>query len=232
MSDYTGELRHAVEYAKRLGIKTGLEDYPIFAEVYRPRLNRVILEHYWLREVGTETYELFFFQLRRRLFRDMPMFNLAYSAIENANILTTYETTSKNKSQTRSSNHESSESSNTTSSKSGSLSSQFPQQMLKSDGDYATSGGRSSSSSDGSSRTSGDGTSETINDALNDTSGRQGTVTRLMSEYLDAYINVDARVVAGLSDLFLNVWGSGQRMTPQPFELYNQVYPYNMFGVW
>ena len=217
MSEHTGELRQGIEYAKRLNLDTGLDSYPIFSEAYRPRLNRVILEHYWLREVGQESYELFFFELRRRLYRDMPMFNQAYLAIANVgDILSTYEIKSVNKGTTKSSSTESGESTNTSSTKSGSLSSQFPQQMLKSDGDYATSGGRSSSSSDGTGTSTGRSTAETINDALNDSSGRQGSVTRLMGEYLSSYINVDGHVLNNLSDLFMNVWSSGQRIVPEP----------------
>ena len=37
-----------------------------------------------------------------------------------------------------------------------------------------------------------------------------------MGEYLSSYINVDGHVLNNLSDLFMNVWGTGQRIVPEP----------------
>ena len=55
MSRYTMPFSEALEYAKKLEIPTGLEDYPIFDEEYRARLNGLIIDTYMFREIGYET---------------------------------------------------------------------------------------------------------------------------------------------------------------------------------
>lgn len=58
----------------------GLNDYPIFDESYRPRLNRKIVEHFWFREIGYETAAQFAWYLRRTMNEMMPYFNQLYQS--------------------------------------------------------------------------------------------------------------------------------------------------------
>lgn len=76
MSKYTTELRYLIENHFDLG----LQDYPIFAESYREHLNSKIIDHYFFREIGFETAELFKVCLNRRMREIMPYFNQRYES--------------------------------------------------------------------------------------------------------------------------------------------------------
>ncbi len=54
------------------------DNYPIFDESYRPQLNAKILKHYYTREIGEETVELWKFRLNTRMEEIMPYYNELY----------------------------------------------------------------------------------------------------------------------------------------------------------
>lgn len=76
MSVYTIELRYLVEG----GFDLGLQTYPIFDEKYRQPLNAKIIEHFYFREIGFETPELFKRYLNRTLNEIMPYYNQLYKS--------------------------------------------------------------------------------------------------------------------------------------------------------
>lgn len=76
MSKYTTELRTLIENHFDIGLK----DYPIFDESYRDILNAKIIEHYFFREIGFETAELFKRFLNRTLNEIMPFYNQLYKS--------------------------------------------------------------------------------------------------------------------------------------------------------
>ena len=55
-------------------------DYPIFDEEYRLGLEKKILFHYYMREIGQETEDAFIFYLNRTLNEEMPFFNQLYES--------------------------------------------------------------------------------------------------------------------------------------------------------
>lgn len=57
------------------------EDYPIFDEEYRPVLESKILTHFYLREIGSETPEMFLYYLNRELNEQAPYFNELYRSL-------------------------------------------------------------------------------------------------------------------------------------------------------
>ena len=63
MAVYTTQLRTLIES----GFDIGLNDYEIFDETYRPILNKKIIEHYFVREIGAETAGLFKLYLNRKM---------------------------------------------------------------------------------------------------------------------------------------------------------------------
>ena len=77
MSVYTTQLRWIVENGYDLGMK----DYPIFDETHREELNKKIIDHYYLREIGFETVGLFKRHLNVRLNEIMPYYNELYKTI-------------------------------------------------------------------------------------------------------------------------------------------------------
>ena len=58
----------------------GLEDYPIFDELYRQTLNDKIIRAYYFREIGFETVAQFAWQMRRTMFEIMPYYNQLYKS--------------------------------------------------------------------------------------------------------------------------------------------------------
>lgn len=76
MATYTTELRALIEN----GFDIGLTSYPIFDETYRPSLNAKIIEHYFFREIGFETAELFKRVINRTMCEIMPYYNQLYKS--------------------------------------------------------------------------------------------------------------------------------------------------------
>lgn len=76
MSKYTTELRYLIESNFNLG----LDDYPIFDENYRELLNQKIINHYYFREIGMETAELFKRYLNQTMREIMPYYNQLYKS--------------------------------------------------------------------------------------------------------------------------------------------------------
>lgn len=76
LSKYTTELRYLIEN----GFDLGLKNYPIFDESYRETLNNKIINHYYFREIGFETAELFKRYLNTTLNEIMPFYNQLYKS--------------------------------------------------------------------------------------------------------------------------------------------------------
>ena len=76
MSKYTTELRYLIEN----NFDIGLKDYPIFDENYREALNQKIINHYYFREIGMETAELFKRYLNNTMREIMPYYNQLYKS--------------------------------------------------------------------------------------------------------------------------------------------------------
>ena len=76
MSKYTTELRYIIEN----NFDIGLKNYPIFDENYRELLNQKIINHYYFREIGMETAELFKRYLNTTMNEIMPYYNQLYKS--------------------------------------------------------------------------------------------------------------------------------------------------------
>lgn len=92
MSIFTTELRYPIEqYQDDNGLDRrtydagvyqliGLDEYPIFEESYRSKLNNKIIEHYYFKEIGTDTLGRFRWYMRTTMNEIMPYFNALYEA--------------------------------------------------------------------------------------------------------------------------------------------------------
>ena len=89
MSEYTIEVREVVNMFSNsndelnVKIKTALPnifnfDFPIWIESYRPILEEKIVRHFFTREIGVETIELWQFYLAEKLNLIMPYYNNLY----------------------------------------------------------------------------------------------------------------------------------------------------------
>lgn len=74
MSRWTTELRYPLTMGKDIGLK----NYPIYDENYRAILNGKIIEHFWFREIGYETFERFKMALNIKMNEIMPFYNVLY----------------------------------------------------------------------------------------------------------------------------------------------------------
>ena len=80
MADYTLTLGNLIDRGFNTDEKLHLsaQYYPIFDENYRAKLNGKIVAHYALREIGSETPQMFVFYLGRTMREQMDYFNQLY----------------------------------------------------------------------------------------------------------------------------------------------------------
>lgn len=96
----TIEIRHLVEDG--VEIFDSCDKYPIWNENHRAELEKKILDHYWCRQIGFETFGRFKHELNTRMREIMPYYNqlykttlFEYNPIENYNMEERFEDTSK-----------------------------------------------------------------------------------------------------------------------------------------
>ena len=193
--------------------------FPIYDTSYLPTLEHNILNHYYTREIGLETVQLWKQKLNARLNLIMPKYNKMYeseiykldplsnnSEVENF----TRETQENSKSDAHSSNTR--KGTETSGSTSQSIYSDTPQGRLRGL-DYATS--LNEDKSDGTSETNetGNGTStetQNVNNIENYIRKRSGlvgvTVSSGIDEFIEKFKSIDMMIIEELSDLFMLIW--------------------------
>jgi hypothetical protein len=189
----------------------GLGDYPIFDENYRNILNGKIIDHYWNREIGSETVEMFQHFMRRTMNEIMPYYNQLYisTRMEFQPLITMSLETKASGTRSEDANTTANNSStNQTNAGARVVSSQTPQTMLRGDEDYASSGTDTNSQQTGT--TSADNNSETKVNA-NDTtdsvvSGYQGLPSDLIMRYRESFLNIDVNIIEAIEDCFMLIW--------------------------
>lgn len=209
MATYTIELREITQE-----IFPERERYPIFDEGHRLPLNKKIIDHYWYREIGTETVDMFIFMINRKMREIMPFYNQLYISTQmkfdpllTTDMQTLMET---HEAATRESNGEStSETDND--SKSRAVSSQMPQTALAGNEDYADSATDSVSKTEGNATATESSNLSSVGDGTANTStrGRQGSASVLLMEWRAAMLNVDMMVINELEPLFMQIWNNG-----------------------
>lgn len=227
MATFTMELREVVEQ-----YDIGLTDYPLFEESYREVLNKRIVDEFFFHEIGYETPEMFIHQLNHRMRLEMPPFNLLYESTRLeidplstlrmrtvSESLRNSESSMIRNSKTEQSGESHSHSASDSLSKSRGVNSQFPQDMLAGNQDYATGAVDSNSSSNvisqgedqSSAVTDSDmGGSDTAQDkGESDTlvEGFSGSQSELLMRYRETFINVDMMVLDSIRDLFMSIVG-------------------------
>lgn len=203
---------------KMEGGNIGLSGYAIFDEAYRPHLNGRIIDHYWNREICTESIEMFQLAMRRKMNEIMPYFNKFYLSerIAYEPLLTIDLHTVINNSAEQTSTGSSDATTNTTNtSKSRAVNSDFPQVQLSGNGDYATNGADSNASVslDGESSEQNNNSSNTESNGDTRITGFQGSASDLIMRYRESLLNIDLRIIDELQDCFMSVWNTGESFT-------------------
>lgn len=247
MADYTLTLGNLIDRGFDTDEKLHLSAryYPIFDESYRAKLNEKIVAHYALREIGSETPQMFVFYLGRTMREQMDYFNQLYLSAQRrfdpfvtSDIRQEMDSTSVNESSGKSSGEQSNRSTaNSTSdtkadNSSMTFNSEFPQTRIDDFRKYATSASQTDSTGDTHTSTQQDSTATASSVSNTDyahssdkgnsvahTVGTSGSQSQLLLDWRNTMLNIDMMVIGSLEDLFMGVWGSGDNMTdvPQPY---------------
>lgn len=255
MSDYTLTLGNLIARGFDTDGKLHLsaQYYPIFDENYRAKLNEKIVAHYALREIGSETPQMFVFYLGRTMREQMDYFNQLYVSAQRefdpfvtSDIKQTMDSTSTNESSGESTGEQSntstanSTSDTTADNSSMTFNSEFPQTRIDDFRKYATTASQTDSTGNTHTATQQDSsavatsTSNTdyahSSDRGNSTShtlGTSGSQSQLLQDWRNTMLNIDLMVINSLEDLFMGMWGSGDSMTNVP-QLYGTSLAYNL----
>ena len=201
----------------------GLQDYPIFDESHRNILNKKLIDHYYMREIGVESVDSFVFMLNRTMREIMPEFNQLYkSELLNFNPLLTVDmktisdslntnesntTTTGTSNTDSSSQQDTSQTGDTTSdSKSRAVNSTTPQQRLAGNMDYASSGADSTSNSSTENTTTGSDTASSTVDATNNVAANSDdTNTGHGESTTQGYQGSASRLLLDFRETILNI---------------------------
>ena len=231
MSKYTTELRWVIEN----GYDLQLNEYPIFDENYRQKLNQKIINHYYFREIGFETVGLFRFYLKQTMNEIMPYYNQLYESalleIDPLNTINFTETLTRTKigNDTKNFNEDTTVNSNGDSNSNSTKNTNFkdvesdtPQGMLSIgniEGELYASYARISKNEDTTNSTAHQETTDTqkrkndekINREDNENYTRTEKANResqseLLMKYRETFLNIDMQVINELNDLFMGLY--------------------------
>lgn len=255
MADYTLTLGNLIARGFDTDEKLHLsaQYYPIFDESYRAKLNEKIVAHYALREIGSETPQMFVFYLGRTMREQMDYFNQLYLSARKkfdpfvtSDVRQSMDSTSVNESSGRSSGTQSNESTahSTSDTKADNSSmtfnSEFPQTRIDDFKQFATSASQTDSTGNTHTSTSQDSsataTSQSNTDyahssdkgnSMSHTIGTSGSQSQLLQDWRNTMLNIDMMLIDSLESLFLGIWGSGDNMTNVP-QSYSAPLAYNL----
>ena len=171
------------------------DNFPLYDNAHREELCIKILRHYYMREIGFETYPLWRFYINANLNEIMPKYNELYKTVDMK-----YEPL-LNK-QIERELKQNSKGSNEGTNKSVSKFLDTPQNGISDleNNKYLTNAGIDDSN--------GNTKYEDENNIKEIIKGKDGTISyaELIKEYRDNIINVDLMIIDELSDNFLNIW--------------------------
>lgn len=236
MSTFTISIKELVEQDFDFGLTA--DDYPILREELRgvknpetgrwgftqavddrgiPHLfglNRKILDHYWHREIGFESEDMFRWYLNAKLRERMPYYNqllysetLAFDPFQTSDTRHVTESTET----VADTKHENQNTTGSTDSdtQGRNVSSQFPQMMLAGNGDYASSGVDTNAQTHGASTSEATGEStRNVNTGGNVSmhiTGSQGHSAALLMQYRRSFLNIELMIINDLESLFMGV---------------------------
>lgn len=250
MSKYTMQLREVCEIEAGLEESKGWNDvdeivensrrkifgnYPIFDEQYRPVLERKILKHFYMREIGFETVGLFKMKLNNKMNEIMPYYNKLYQSelfeydpLEDTNIKTERDRNGTRVENEGRKNVRSEENSSTNNNKNVNdinrweLNNETPQGALTdvTSGRYLTDAintqtndvetSEGSASNIGNTETNDDRNKNVsdIEDYIETIKGKRGTKSypQLIEEYRKTILNIDMQIIDELKTLFFLLW--------------------------
>jgi hypothetical protein len=207
------------------GGNIGISGIPIFDPAYKTILIGKIVDHYWNREIGVESLDLFQQKMRTKLNEIMPFYNqlyksteIQYEALSTINIKTESTNTSTGTENTTGNTDATGETTNA----SRSVSSTTPQTMLAENEDYASAAADTNSKSVSASGNQSSALSTSEAEAIGDTlvSGYQGSPADLIMRYRDSLLNIDLMVIRDLEEMFMQVFDNADSYTERGIGYY------------
>jgi hypothetical protein len=206
-----------------VGGNIGLGYYPIFDPAYKEGLTGKIVDHYWNREIATETIEMFQMSMRRKMNEIMPYYNLLYESTKILyDPLSTVDLTTVTSGNTT--DHSETTNNQTADTSGRTVSSETPQTMLSGNSDYATNATDSNSQHTANGDNSADSLQEA--DVNSNTKGFQGIASDLIVRYRESLLNIDVMVINELEECFMLVWDNGDEYMDNGNFLYYGYYGY------
>lgn len=213
MSNYTTLLGNLIENSFDIGLK----DYPIYDEKHRQELNEKIINHYYFREIGFETAEMFKRKLNIKMKEIMPFYNQKYKSedvefnpLYNIELHETYTENRENVGESTSNLD------TINSSKEGTINveADTPQGSITIDeireNKYAskTNNNQNENINNGNSKSINNSKENGKNTYSKDTIGSSAglSFSHAIGQWREIMINIDMEIIAELSDLFMNVW--------------------------
>lgn len=210
----TADIDPTTGVRKLVGGNIGLQYLTTNDPSYKDTLIGKIVDHYWNREIGFETVDLFQHKMRIKANEIMPVYNALYKTqqiefdpLATVNLKTVMSGTAE---QNVSANSESETISDNVG-KSRTVQQDFPQSSLSGDADYASAAADANSDAhvqgSGTEANTSDSTSTNENESL--TTGYQGVASELLMRYRQSIINIDLMIIDEFADCFMQVWDNG-----------------------
>ena len=192
---------------------------PFFNEEYRTTLFSKILRHFYMREIGYETYGIWKLQINNKLYEIMPYYNQLYSSAElefeplgNYNLSRTLTRTGTDDTTTNGINNETLDNTLTQTTKQGF--SRTPQGTLAnvetnaylSEATVDTFTASADSSRD---TTTNETKDREYNETVTETiKGKNSGVSNaeILQQYRQTFLNIDLQIINELEPLFMSIW--------------------------
>lgn len=202
MSKYTITIKNLIKN----NFHFNLDSYPIFDEAYRTTLNKKILDHYLMNEIGLETPELFNHYLGSKLNEIMPYYNTLY---ENQFKLLDKLDSNVNLSESFNRSIENAQNgTSTTNASNKSLFQDTPQGRLvqapMEEQDHASNINFNKGTDSSTSNTSGNSTENYVKTILGNNGGKYNI--EVLKDIQNNLLNIDLMIINDLSDLFMGLF--------------------------
>lgn len=188
------------------GIDLGLQDYPIYDEADRDRLNQAIVDHFYTREISAETPGMFVFQLNRQMREHMPQINQVWRALNENDPFTTSDMRSTASTEGTSTGTERSSADATA--RARTLNTNAPQVSMvgKDEMNYYDTGTGSENSSE--SATATERRDGNMSSSTGESTGRSGYLADVIASFYDGYNNTDLLVFDILEPCFSQIFST------------------------
>ena len=184
-------------------------NYPIFSDEYKETLETNIIKHFYLREIGTETFGQFKLLLDSKLNLIMPAYNKLYSDLLNASILQTENIITDISQNDNGNSTSNANGTSETSNDDTSTNFDTPQNGLSDflSNEYMSNAQHSTGTTTNTTTSSG---SSNATNEMTRTESQKGfrgfSVVDIMEKFKPEFFSVDLMVIKDLETLFMGVW--------------------------